>query len=193
MFAAAEKHPGRLLAWAFVNPRCGSDAAAIVRNHAAHKAFIGVKAHPFWHRYEPGLLIPAAKEAARVHKPLLIHAGFGEHGNVRPLLDAVPDLKLILAHAGFPRFAATWKEIKDDPRVFVDLSQTVYVDEKITLKAVEALGPERCLFGTDGPYGSPGHDGSFSFSPIRQRIEKLFPEQQARQILHDNFVRVCGV
>jgi hypothetical protein len=40
-------------------------------------------------------------------KPLLIHAGFDAHGDYDALLQKAPDLKLILAHAGFPLYFDT--------------------------------------------------------------------------------------
>ena len=43
--------------------------------------------------------------------------------------------------------------IRDSPNVLVDLSQTSYVGRRMLRDVVGALGPDRCLYGTDGPYG----------------------------------------
>jgi hypothetical protein len=59
--------------------------------------FIGVKAHPFWHRYEPIELLPVAEQLSKIGKPLLIHAGWGSHGNYDILLKNLPELKLLIS------------------------------------------------------------------------------------------------
>jgi len=45
-------------------------------------------------------------------------------------------------------------------------------------QTVEYLGAEKCLFGTDGPYGLHEDDGLFDYGFIKRRIEKLFPEKR---------------
>jgi predicted TIM-barrel fold metal-dependent hydrolase len=78
--------------------------------------------------------------------------------------------------------------------VFVDLSQTSYVNEKTLRKAVEYLGVERCLFGTDGPYGFHGSDGKFDYGLIKKRIENLFPDKGVqRRLLGENFAELAGI
>lgn len=187
VFEAIENYPDKFLGWIFVNPRGKLNQMEEFNKWKSNPHAIGIKAHPFWHRFAPIDLLPVAKEISSMGKPMLLHVGFNDHGNIDALLQAVPNLKLILAHTAFPYYSKTWKAIKNNPNVFVDLSQTVYVDEKITKKAVKMLGPDRCLFGTDGPYGSPGDQGEFDLGLIKRRIEKLFPEESVRRkILGEN-------
>ena len=194
VFRAAADCPERFLGWVFVNPRGEQDAVAELTRWKEARGFIGVKAHPFWHRYPPVALRPAALELAALGKPLLIHAGFGAHGDFCALLDEVPNLKLILAHAGFPCYADTWKAIYDRKNVFVDLSQESYVDARLTRQAVETLGAERCLFGTDGPYAPPAPDGTADYGFLKKRIESLFPDEGVqRRLLGENFAELAGV
>lgn len=194
VFRAAASNPDRFLAWVFVNPRGEKDPLRELNKWREQTGFIGVKAHPFWHRYAPVELLPVAAELAKTGKPLLIHAGFDAHGDYEALLREVPDLKLILAHAGYPLYADTWKKIRESKNVTVDLSQTSYLDEKTTRLVVEYLGAERCLFGTDGPYGVHGGDGLFDYGYIKRRIEKIFPEQGVRnRLLCGNFVKITGI
>ncbi len=124
---------------------------------------------------------------------MLLHLGFDEHGDYRALLEAVPGLKLILAHAAFPCYSKTWAEIKDLPNVFVDISSTTYVDAGIMRKVVGNIGVDKCLFGTDGPFGSRGVGGEFDAGFIKERIEKIFPEAHVREkLLGENFRRLIG-
>jgi predicted TIM-barrel fold metal-dependent hydrolase len=194
VFKMAEEYPERFYGWVFVNPRGRNDPLAEAERWINHPGCLGIKAHPFWHRYPPAELIPVAERAVRLNKPLLIHVGFHEHGDIHELLDKLPDLRLILAHAAFPSYGDTWKIIRDKKNVVVDLSATAYVGERITRDAVAYLGVQRCLFGTDGPYGPHAADGKYDYGFIKRRIEKLFPDGRTRELLlGENFTKVAGI
>jgi predicted TIM-barrel fold metal-dependent hydrolase len=188
VFQAVEEQPDRFLGWVFVNPKGGADQVEEFNRWKDSPGLIGVKAHPFWHRYPPLELFPVAVELAKIGKPLLIHAGFDDHGDYDVLLHKVPDLNLILAHAGFPLYSSAWEKIRRSKNIYVDLSQTSYLDDRTTSQAVDYLGAERCLFGTDGPYGVHGKDHRFDYAFIKRRIERLFPDQDIqKRLLGENF------
>ena len=194
IFQAIEDNPDRFLGWVFVNPKGSADPVQEFNRWKDRPGFIGVKAHPFWHRYPPAELLPIAVELAKIGKPLLIHAGFDSHGDYDVLLREVPDLKLVLAHAGFPLFSDRWEKIKNNKNVYVDLSQTSYLNDRTTKNAVEYLGVEKCLFGTDGPYGAHGDDDLFDYSFIKRRIEGLFPDKEIqKRILGENFLELTNL
>jgi predicted TIM-barrel fold metal-dependent hydrolase len=191
VFQAVADNPDRFLGWVFVNPKGETNQIQEFNRWKDNLGFIGVKAHPFWHRYSPVELLPVAEQLAKMGKPLLIHAGFGSHGDYDALVQKVPSLKLVLAHAGFPLYFDTWKKIKNNKNVYVDLSQTSYLNDRTTRQAVEYLGVERCLFGTDGPYGVHGNDHLFDYSFIKRRIEKLFPDREIqKKLLGENFLKL---
>ncbi len=191
VFAAVDRYPERFLGWAFIRPGSTNDQVAELERWINHPGFIGVKAHPFWHRYDPVRLQPAAEILEKTGKPLLMHTGYDSHGDFMKLLDKTPHLKLILAHAGFPGFRTTWKQIKEIDNIYVDLSQPYYVSDRIIRKAVQYLGTDRCCFGTDGPYGFHAEDNKYDYSYVKKRIEKLFPDSQIREkILAANFVKI---
>lgn len=193
VFQIVANIPDRFLAWVFINPRGGKDQILELNKWKDKPGFIGVKAHPFWHRYKPIELLPVAVELAKMGKPLLIHAGFDEHGDYDVLLKKVPDLKLILAHAGFPLYSDAWGKIKNNKNLYVDLSQSSYLNEKVTRQAVKYLGVKKCLFGTDGPYGLHEDDDHFDYGFIKRRIEKLFPDKGIQQkLLGENFLELIG-
>lgn len=193
VFEAVSENPDRFLGWVFVNPRGKKDPAAELRKYMEMPGFVGVKAHPFWHHFQPVELASVAEMLAGIGKPLLIHCGFGEEGDFEALLKRVPDLRLILAHAGFPAYTDTWAAILDRKNVWLDLSQTSYVGENATRRAVSYLGPGRLLFGTDGPYGFHDRDGRYDYGFIKRRIERLFPQAETRNLLlGDNFAALTG-
>jgi uncharacterized protein len=191
VFNLVERMPDRFLGWVLVRPDSGADQVKELEKWMFHPGFAGVKAHPFWHRFEPLKLLPIADILISRNKPLLIHAGYESHGDFMALASKAPELKLILAHAGFPGYRSTWQKIKNHKNIFVDLSQTAYVSDEVTSNVVEYLGYERCLFGTDGPYGFHAKDGKFDFSFIKRRIERLFPSQKIREhLLGQNFINI---
>ena len=194
VFDAVRKHSDRFLGWVFVNPRDHCDPVSELEKYQNEPGFIGVKAHPFWHHFSPVELVPVAEKLACMNKPLLIHAGFEKEGDFDALLRKVPDLKLILAHTGFPEYGDTWKAVKDKKNVFFDLSQTSYVSEKATIESVAYLGPERLFFGTDGPYGFHDAAGRYDYGFIKRRIERVFPDEGVRRrLLGENFAEITGV
>jgi predicted TIM-barrel fold metal-dependent hydrolase len=194
VFQTVKENPGRFLGWVFVNPRGKNNPVQVLEQWKDASGFVGVKAHPFWHRFPPMELVPVAERLATMGKPLLIHVGFGAHGDFEALLNKVPGLKLILAHAGFPQYSDTWSSIRDRKDVSVDLSQTSYVGAKTTREVVAFLGVKRCLYGTDGPFGFQGADGLIDYGFIKNRIETLFPDKgvQAR-LLGQNFAELVGI
>ena len=193
VFNAVKKYPDRFLGWIFVNPKGKKDQISEFEKYKDMTGFIGIKAHPFWHHFKPIELAPVAEKLAQTGKPLLIHLGFDEEGDFEALLRKVPNLKLILAHAGFPGYSDTWRNIKNRKNIYLDISQTTYTSENATIGVMEYLGVDRLLFGTDGPYGFHGKHG-YDYGFIKRRIERLFPDTlvQAR-LLGGNFAELTGI
>ena len=67
-------------------------------------------------------------------------------------------------------------------------ARSAYIDERLARAAVAAMGPERCLYGTDSPYGFHVEDGSYDYGEIRRWVERLPVSSTARErIFADNF------
>jgi predicted TIM-barrel fold metal-dependent hydrolase len=166
------RYAHRFYGWVFVNP-LACDALAEVGRWAGRPGWIGVKAHPFWHRYPVALLDGIADFCVRRGWPLLVSLGPDrDTGDYRRLPERYPDLRLVYAHAGVPYFGDLWEYARTKPNLFVDLSGS-HLDERLRLRAVRCLGPERCLYGTDGPYLCPDRDGRYDHGRILQEIRRL--------------------
>ncbi len=161
--AAVAAHPDRFMGWIFVNPAV-SDPMEEIERWTAAPGMIGVKAHPFWHRYPVSKLEGAAAWCRDAGYPMLIHLGTGANGDYRLLPDRFPGLKVIYAHAGIPYYRRLWPYVKEHPGVHVDLSSP-YLDAALVRQAVNALGVDKCLYGTDGPYGHqlPGEEYDYGW------------------------------
>jgi predicted TIM-barrel fold metal-dependent hydrolase len=189
---AIERYPDRFLGWIFINPAVDEDAVAKIEEWSANPAMVGVKAHPFWHRYDVALLDPAAAWCREHGYPLLIHLGYkGGSGDYRRLPDKYPGLKVIYAHAGIPYYRALWAYIKDKKDAYVDLSSP-YLDQKLVRMAVDFLGPDKCLYGTDGPYGEQSTGEDYDYGWIKGRIESLpLSDAEREKIFSGNFQTIA--
>lgn len=191
---ALASHPDRFYGWFFVNPAI-QDTVAEMEKHMTGPGWIGVKCHPFWHRYPVSRLDETAAFCVSKNLPLLIHlGGKKDNGDFRYLPDRHPDLKLIYAHAGVPHYRRLWEHVRPLKNVFIDLSSP-YLDEPLRRAAVAALGPDRCLYGTDGPFGYPDPaDHGYDHGAILAEIDQLPVSTVEKEgILGDRFKALAGL
>jgi hypothetical protein len=113
--------------------------------------FVGLKLHTVGHSISP--MNPRAIllfEVAKKYKvPLMIHTGpgpFSDPALVIPRAEEYPDVKIILAHAGFGIYANTalWLAKKYD-NIYLETSWSYIYDLQAFLNAV----PDKIVFGTD--------------------------------------------
>ncbi|MCB9792072.1 MAG: amidohydrolase [Alphaproteobacteria bacterium] len=184
------QHPARLMGWIFLNPGHDPDPVGTLERWRASPGMIGVKLHPHWHDYRTEILGPVLQRCEELGLPVLIHLGFGRRGDFVSMCQAYPKLKLISAHAGFPFYKALWRYRSDCPNLFVDLSSP-YLDEALAREAVRHMGPERCLYGTDAPYGFPAEDGGYDYGEIRRWVERMPASSgQIEGMLGDGFLEL---
>ncbi len=184
---ALQAHPDRFWGWILVNPSA-ADPLAEMEKWVTKPGWIGVKSHPFWHRYPVARLDDVAAVCAENSLPLLVHlGGTAERGDFRYLPQRHPKLRIVYAHAGVPFYRELWDYAQDKPNIYVDLSSTSYVSAGIRRGAIKALGAHRCLAGTDGPYCNADH------GQMIQDIRRLpIGESEQECILGGNFAELVG-
>jgi predicted TIM-barrel fold metal-dependent hydrolase len=165
-------HPDRFFGWVFLNPRNNPGVLDELERWRSAPGMIGIKLHPHWHDYRTEILGPVLRRAEELGLPVLIHLGFRGRGDFRAICRAHPRLKVVSAHAGFPFYDDLWAYRGECPNLYVDLSSP-YIDEALARAAVKAMGPERCLYGTDAPYGFHEEDGSYDYGEIRRWVERM--------------------
>ena len=186
-------HPDRFRGWIFLNPRNNPGVLDELERWRAVPGMIGIKLHPHWHDYRTEILGPVLRRAEELGLPALIHLGFRKRGDFRSICREHPRLKVISAHAGFPFYQDLWAYRGAHPNLHVDLSSP-YIDERLARAAVQAMGPERCLYGTDAPYGFHEQDGSYDYGEIRRWVERLPVSSAMRdRILGGNFCELAAV
>ena len=150
-----EKFRGKLGGMLWINPhdpRWRDDVTIALEN-----SFYGIKLHPVLDHYAVNL--EALGEIFRVAQdqkwPILTHTDEDgtsmDAAKYEPLIQAYPDVKLILAHLRWGAIPLA----KRYANVFVD---TTYMDPLTVEIGVDALGPAKILFGTDAAEGfTVGH------------------------------------
>ena len=180
-----ERHPDKFYGWVFVNPRTVEPLAEL-EERAERPGWIGVKALPFWHKYPLSALDDVAAWCAERGWPMLVHLGNTRaNGDCRYLPERHPQLKIIYAHCGVPFYREVWEYARRRNNVFVDLSNPIYVDKGARRGAVKVLGAQRCVHGTDGPYGH-AEQGRMVEKILRLPISG----REKECILGENFVEI---
>ncbi len=188
---ASRRHPARFYGWMFLNPRDTPGVLDELEQLRAEPSMIGIKLHPHWHDYRTEILGPLLARAEELSLPVLIHLGFRKRGDVRHIAETYPRLRIIAAHAGFPFYKRLWGWSRAHKNIYVDLSSP-YIDERLARRAVAAMGPQRCLYGTDSPYGFEADDHLYDYTHIRGWIDRLpITQAQRDQILGHNFVELA--
>jgi len=185
--------PDKFVGWLFLNPRAKVPVEEAERRFR-YPWWIGVKAHPFWHRYPVAELDDVAALCQERGKPMLVHLGAGAHrGDFRRLPERFPRLNVIYAHAGIPWYGTLWDDAVRRENVFVDLSSP-YLDKALRHRALRALGASRCLYGSDGPYGYPARDGGYDHGAILRQIEQAgLSSADLDRVLGGNFKAMAAV
>lgn len=167
MAAALRRYPGRLAAFAAVNPKMGEQAVEEIQRCAA-MGFSGIgELGPGGNGYDfrdPDFL--TVLDCARQYGlPVCIHCGEPvghdypgkDNTPLAPLPDAAamfPELKLILAHlgGGMPFFAMNPRVGKKLRNVYYDTAANpLLYDLRSIRAAVDMVGAERLLYGSDFP------------------------------------------
>ena len=161
VFQAAREHPGRFLPYAFVNPLLGQEAHDEL-DRCLERGARGLKLHPWMHRYRLPDALPILSRVADAGLPVLAHLGFGPAEDVEIVLERLPALKLILAHAGIPHFERLWRL----PRVMFDVAATgALISGGTVRRMLEAVDPSRVVFGSDAPIGIRARGGGYRYDP----------------------------
>jgi predicted TIM-barrel fold metal-dependent hydrolase len=188
--ALCAAQPDRFAGWIFLNPRNNPKVVDELEQWRGRPGMLGLKLHPHWHDWRTDIATPLFRRAEELNIPVLIHLGFRARGDYRAICERFPKLTVIAAHAGFPFFDDLWKAGRDIPNLFVDLSSP-YLDEPLARDCVKALGADRCLFGTDAPYGFHAEDGSYDYRAIRCWVERMpLTERDREKVFEGNARRL---
>ncbi len=151
--------------------------------------FIGVKVHQSLsrHRFDTPEGMELAAEVAKYRVPILVHT-FGSAiespWNVLPAAKAFPEVSFILGHMGGDAWWEGARVGREAPNLYLELCSSWTDPEKVRA-AIDAVGPERVLFGTDANLFAVSHmvgameDAGLSDAELRlvmgENARHLFP------------------
>ena len=176
-----KKHPTRIIAFAGVDPR-RTGAVELMEAAINEWGLKGIKLHPGTGYFpDEKALYRFFEKISRLNVPVLIHSGIwlGPSKTCDPihfdnLLLNFPDLTVIAAHLGRGWQNVLFEMGAHRPNLMTDFSGWQLVSQQHfdmfcqNLRfALTAFGPERVLFGTDGPFYNPAMPGKDFIQLIR--------------------------
>jgi predicted TIM-barrel fold metal-dependent hydrolase len=177
-------HP-ELRAYVTINPNYLEASYAQLEHYYRFDNFVGAKIHcEYSHQPtgSPGIRALFA-EIARYGRPVKIHnQGPGWEQALHDLASAHPKLPIILAHGGG---FGTAKIMADVPNVYFEFAGSG-INCDVIRAALEAIGPERLLFGTDQDLFDAGFELGGYYDA------ELTPEQ-AELVMYKNAKRIFGL
>lgn len=191
--AAAEAYDD-IRFWAVLDPR-RAESFGQVAELLAHPRCAGIKIHPAAHEYEIRAHGEAVFAFAAEHRALVLtHSGdpgsFPE--DFIPFADRhSPGVTLILAHLGNSADGLVIRQVRAAQHalhgnVYIDTSSARSMMSGLIEWAVDEIGADRLLFGTDTPLYFAGAQ--------KARIDQAeITDEAKRLILRDNAVRLLGV
>jgi hypothetical protein len=146
------------LVWA--NPRVPGYLEEAER-HLEHPRFLGMKLHPLLDGYHPNdpAVHPLMELLRERRMPVLIHCGhpiFTLPWSIEELIVNFPDVPVVLGHMGHGNIVyinASIDVAARNPRVYLETSG-MPMHTKIA-EAVERVGPDRVMYGSDAPFHHP--------------------------------------
>jgi len=185
---AVNKYPRRFVGLSWVDPK-RAEAAEEVKKAVHEWNFKGVKMHPLLDSFLPDdeLIDPVMEIARKLQLPILFHSGHPpwslpwHFGN---LADRFPDVKIILGHMGHGHIVYINGSIEmalKHENIYLETSG-MPMHTKVK-QAVQRVGVERVLYGSDMPFGHP------AFELAKIRVAGL-TEEELNKILDSNARRL---
>jgi predicted TIM-barrel fold metal-dependent hydrolase len=151
--------PGRLTGFVRLNPVQLESALLALEIAVRGHGFTGVKLHPVTTLAHPGgpATVALIRRAGELGVPTLFHCGDESYTTPLAVAEAArqcPASTVILGHMGGYFHVDEALEVAEAlPNVLLETSGMPYPAR--IAEAVQRLGPERVLFGSDGPIASP--------------------------------------
>jgi predicted TIM-barrel fold metal-dependent hydrolase len=187
---AVAKYPDRLIGYARLDPWFDDACIWALEQAVREWGCRGVKLHPAHYTLYPfgPLTVKLAHRAAELNLPILFHCGdemMCLPYQIDRLASQCPETTIILAHiGGFFSGEAALNVAERRPKVLVDTSEIPF--PTMVRKAVDRLGPEKVLFGTDAPCC----DILLEIKKIK--LARLTPAEE-RLVMGENYARLMGI
>jgi predicted TIM-barrel fold metal-dependent hydrolase len=186
---AAKKFPNRLIPCAVINPWQGAAATSEFDRCVGKLGMKSIKLHPFLHSYpvsSHSLLDQIFEKCTKTRLPIIIHGAsdgpFNTPLQIAEMAQTFPEVPVIMTHMG-------WMWLVEDAINAAKKCQNIYLETSACpaiwpiKDAIEKLGPDRVVMGTD----SPDEDFGIMISRIKLAIND---EESRRLVLGENLERL---
>jgi hypothetical protein len=209
--AHVKRNAGRLLAFAGVDPSQPKEAIADLQRAREEWGMVGLSVAPPAQDFHPSdtLAMTVYAEAARLGMPVLFHTGVyvcpaTKLSYAQPvLLDEVarefPQLKIVIAHMGYPWVAETIALLEKHANVFAEISWLLdrpWPAYHALLAAYHADVMDRLLFGSGFPNAAASEciEALYSINHICQGTNlPAIPREQLRGIVERDALSLLGI
>ena len=201
-----KRYPETLYGFCSVDPRKGKSAVEELERSVSELGLIGLKLHPVHGAFFPDApeFRPLFEKAQQLQIPVLTHTGYAAVGAGTPggggfklaysrpiphvdnLAADFPELKIIMAHPGWPWIDEQIAVALHKQNVFIDLSGWAprYIPKQLITEAGGRLR-KKVLFGSDYPYMTPERWLSeFDQLEIREDARQLILADNAKEVLN---------
>jgi uncharacterized protein len=189
IFELTQQQQGFLHGFGTVHPRMGDGAISEMRRCVNKLGMKGFKFHSWLQAFcaSGEDVVGLVREAARLQVPVLFHDGtppYSATSQVAYLARCVPEATVILGHSGLRdciREALYYA--RKYPNIVLQFCGTPQIGMR---EMVGAVGPSRCVFGSDYPFA-----GKALFKTIVKQVGELsITEEEKRGILGENMRRL---
>lgn len=171
-----------LYQWVVIDPRNNATFEQ-AEKMLSHPKCVGIKLHPSNHKYELEVYAHKVFSFASVHRATVLIHPKAEADYILPMASKYPEVNFIMAHMwGKPHVDAI--EYAEYGNVYADTSGSASQQNLIIEYAVERVGSERILFGTD-TYAPGAQKGRIEYA--------LIDEKYKLNILRNNAIRLFGI
>lgn len=186
--SAASAHPDRFAGFCTAFPNQNAAAAADEIRRCLERGFKGVKFHPWLQAFpaNSAYLYPSLEVCSEYRVPVLFHTGTPPYSQPFQVMEQArrfPDVPFIVGHFGKIMFLDAVRSAELCPNVYLETSGAQVADLQF---ALERIGFERILFGTDLPIGGAA-SAKWNMTKIRSAVAD---EAALRAIMGENALRL---
>lgn len=186
---AVKKFPDKIIGFGCVNPWVPTAIEELERS-VTELGLKGLKLHPLLHGYaidNHSLVDPIFEACEKLNIPIIAHGAeslFTMPHAFEEMARTFPNVKLIMAHAGFMYSTDQGiRAAKRNKNLYLDMTATTAWD---VTHAVEEVGPERVLMGSDTP---------FMYHEVEmKKVEMAISDPQVRKmVMGENALRLLDM
>ena len=185
---AIRKYPDKFYGFYCVNPHLGEKSLEDFEDAIKNRGFKGLKLAPMVHQFSltSNIVMQLADLCGDLNVPFFSHVVYSPAANTKKFEKLVSEFKnttFVLGHMGFgPADTYAISCAEKNPNMYLETSQGSYQVIKL---ALESLGSEKIIFGTEYPMYHP-------LSSIDNINVLDCTDKERENILCNNILRVLG-